>query len=113
MWDSKTPYSQTISNTELGSDEDIKISYATGKNFNETAGQFCETSVNGFVIQVDNKIYYRKYYIVGSDEEIYNDDFYKWLIQDDGFGNVIRPDSVVSREELFRNWGLYGSDKLN
>jgi hypothetical protein len=111
MWDSKTLYSQTINNTELGTDEDIKISYATGKNFYETAGQFCESSVNGFVIKVDNKIYYHKYYIVSNNEEIYNDDFYKWLIQDDGFGNVIRPNSIVSREELFRNWGLHGSLK--
>lgn len=109
MWDSKTQYSQTINNTELGNDEDIRISYATGKKFNETAGEFCETSVNGFVVQVNDKIHYRKYYIVNENTEIYNDDFYKWLIQDDGFGNVNRPDSVVKREELFRNWGLYGN----
>ena len=113
MWDPKTPYSQTISNTEYGSDEDVRISYATGKNFNETAGQFCETSVNGFVIKVDNKIFYRKYYIVSNKEEIYNDDFYRWLIRDDGFGNIKRPNSVVSREELFRNWGIYGSEKID
>jgi hypothetical protein len=111
MWDSNSSYSQTISNTELGSDEDIRISYATGKNFNETAGEFCETSVNWFVVQVDDNIYYRKYFIVNGNAEVYNDDFYKWLIQDDGFGNVKRPNSVVSREELFRNWGLHGSLK--
>ena len=112
MWNANTPYSQTIDNTEFGIYEDKKISYATGKKFNETAGEFCETSVNGFVIQVDNKIYYRKYYIMGNNDEIYDDHFYRWLIQDDGFGTIVRPDSVVSREELFRNWGIHGSDKL-
>jgi hypothetical protein len=112
MWNSKSPYSQTIDNTEFGIYEDKKISYATGKNFYDTAGEFCETSVNAFVIQVNNKIYYRKYYIISKFEEIYDDDFYRWLIQDDGFGYTIRPNAVASREDIFRNWGLTGSDKL-
>jgi hypothetical protein len=112
MWNSKSSYSQTIDNTELGINADRRISYATGKNFYDTAGEFCETSCNGFVIKVNDKIYYRKYYIMNSDDEIYNDHFYRWLIQDDGFGNISRPNSVACREDIFRNWGLTGSDKI-
>ena len=112
MWNANTQYSQTIDNTEFGINEDRRISYATGKNFYNTAGEFCETSCNGFVIKVNDKIYYRKYYITSDNDEIYDDHFYRWLIQDDGFGTTYRPNSVVSREELFRNWGIYGSDKL-
>jgi hypothetical protein len=113
MWDVNCRVVQTIDNTELNNYEnEVENVYVHGKNFNKTAGNFCEAVSNAFIIPINDKIYYHKYYLHSETENI-SIDFFNWLIQDNGFGKVLRPDSVTTREDLFRNWGIQNSDKLN
>jgi hypothetical protein len=37
------------------------------------------------------------------------DDFCNWLFKDDGFGNIVNPTGIATREDVFVNWGLEGS----
>jgi hypothetical protein len=69
-------------------------------------------------------IVYRRFYLVTGDSE-YNteesswthnatwycasEDLCNYLFKDDGFGNVINPDAVAMRQDVFENWGLEGS----
>jgi hypothetical protein len=113
MWGANCKMAQTIDNTELNNYEnEVENVYVRGKNFNKTAGNFCEAVSNAFIIPINDKIYYHKYYIY-TETENSSDEFFNWLIQDNGFGKVLRPDSVTTREDLFRNWGIQNSDKLN
>ena len=69
-------------------------------------------------------IVYRRFYLVTGDSE-YNteesswthnatwycasEDLCSYLFKDDGFGNVINPDGVAMRQDVFENWELEGS----
>ena len=38
-----------------------------------------------------------------------SEDLCSYLFKDDGFGNVINPDGVAMRQDVFENWELEGS----
>lgn len=71
-----------------------------------------------------NLIIYRRFYLVTGDSE-YNteesswthnatwhcasEDLCNYLFKDDSFGNIINPDAVAMRQDVFENWALEGS----
>jgi len=91
-------------------------------DFSRAAGDFCESTGAGLLIataRAPDNITYHKYYLLkgvdyGShDGWSYADaDFYDWLFKDDGFGNVVRPDAVGLREDIFRHWAIKGASGL-
>jgi len=111
-----------ISNKELQLQEyDIKVSGNSFEDFTKTAGEFCEQTGGLIVVtsKDDSNIQYSKYYmLVGfSDGEwsgwnLATIDFYNWLFKDDGFGNIIRPNSVGMRDDIYRNWGITNGNLL-
>lgn len=40
---------------------------------------------------------------------VVDNEFCEWLFKDDGFGNIINPNGITTREDVFLNWGLIGS----
>lgn len=67
--------------------------------------------------QKENIFYYGKYSLMESftefrDWTLATPEFCNWLFIDDGFGNIINPDACGMREEVIRNWGLRGGDKI-
>lgn len=71
-------------------------------------------------------IAYRSFYLIDSrynyeQESAYgtptwyvvDDNFCNWLFKDDGFGNIVNPTGIATRDDVFRNWGLEGSKGLN
>lgn len=72
----------------------------------------------------DDIVMYRRFYLVTGDSEYNteedswtknatwycaNEDLCTYLFKDDGFGNIINPDAVAMRQDVFENWGLEGS----
>ena len=112
----------TITNTELQlQGRDVKVSGGSFDDFNKTAGAFCDQSGAMIIVtdKTDSDISFSKYYMLQgfSDGEwsgwnLGSTDFYNWLFKDDGFGNIIRPDSVGMREDIFRNWGITNGNLL-
>ncbi len=70
-------------------------------------------------------LYFRTFFLIDSRYEyeresdygdatwyVVPDDFCNWLFKDDGFGNIVNPTGIATREDVFRNWGLEGSKGL-
>ena len=94
----------------------VTVSGNKYSDFNATAGSYCEQMGGALIVPISNdgaNIDYHKYYMFTGYEtdehsgwNLSSKDFYDWLFQDDGFGNVIRPDSVGKRNDIFRNWNI-------
>jgi hypothetical protein len=68
-----------------------------------------------------NVLYYRTFYLIDGrynyEQESYGDPTWyvvpdnlcNWLFKDDGFGNIVNPTGIATREDVFLNWGLQGS----
>jgi len=112
----------TITNIELQlQGRDVKVSGNSFEDFNKIAGSFNEQSGSLIVVEgkTDSSISYKKYYMLQgfSDGEwsgwnLGSNDFYNWLFKDDGFGNIMRPNSIGMRDDIFRNWGITNGNLL-
>lgn len=68
-----------------------------------------------------NVLFYRTFYLIDGrynyEQESYGDPTWyvaadslcDWLFKDDGFGNIVNPTGITTREDVFLNWGLQGS----
>lgn len=68
-----------------------------------------------------NALFYRTFYLIDGrynyEQESYgdptwyvvDDNLCDWLFKDDGFGNIVNPTGIATREDVFLNWGLQGS----
>ena len=111
-----------VSNTELQRGNHIILNGNCVSDFDRIMGSFCDQVGCAFVIptnKTQSSIQYHKYYLVTGFSEgewsgwdIPSQDFTNWLFKDDGYGNIIRPNSVGMREDICRNWGIKNSDKL-
>ncbi len=111
-----------IDNIELQKGNHITVNGNSIDDFDKSMGSFCDQVGCAFVIPTSrntDEVQYHKYYMVTgfSDGEwsgwdIPSKDFTDWLFKDDGFGNIVRPESVAMREDVFRNWNITNSDKL-
>ena len=98
------------------------VSGSSFSDFEKTAAAYNENMGGSLLVPVSNNgstILYHKYYMFTgySDGEhsgwdLSNKDFYNWLFQDDGFGNIVRPDSVGLRDDIFRNWSITNGTKI-
>lgn len=100
----------------------VSVSGNSFGDFQSVAGKYCEQMGGALIVPMSNDgstIQYRKYYMFTGYEEgehsgwdLSPNDFYAWLFQDDGFGNIIRPDSIGKRDDIFRNWGITNGDVI-
>ena len=115
----------TINSTDTqlqSAGHDVSVSGSSVEDFNKTAGAYATEMGGALVVPVANSgssIDYHKYYMFTgyqtgehSGWDLSDDDFYNWLFQDDGFGNITRPDSVGLRNDIFRNWGIINGTKI-
>jgi hypothetical protein len=111
-----------ISNSELQRGNHITLNGNNFDDFNRIMGSFCDQVGCALVIPTNktpSEIRYHKYYMVSgfsdgqwSGWDIPSQDFTNWLFKDDGFGNIVRPESIAMREDIFRNWGITNGTKL-
>lgn len=90
--------------------------------FTEKAATFNEQIGGSLVVPVsksDSEVVYHKYYLFTGYSEsehsgwsLASKDFYDMLFQDDGFGTIVRPDSVGTRDEIFRTWGIVNGNVI-
>ena len=88
----------------------------TYNGFLKVAGDFCEKAAAAFVSHTkpneNNIVFYHKYYLIVGAHDFWNDSvfadrqFCEWLFKDDGFGTIVRPNSVGMREDIIRNWSI-------
>ncbi len=118
-WDSGNLH---IDNSELQRGQHISLDGAAVADFSAIMGEFCDQVGCAYVIptasDADSREYHKYYMVTGFSDgsmsgwDIPTTDFTNWLFKDDGFGKVVRPDSVALRTDVFRNWGIMNSDKL-
>ena len=113
----------TINSTDTQlQDHEVTVSGSSVDDFNATAGSYNSQMGGALIVPVSTNgsdITYHKYYMFTgyqagehSGWDLSNADFYDWLFQDDGFGNITRPDSVGLRADIFRNWGITNGTKI-
>jgi hypothetical protein len=100
----------------------VRVNGDTFQDFDKIAGIFCEKVGGALIVPIsktDSKIEYHKYYLFTGYSEgehsgwnLSSNDFYEWLFQDDGFGNITRPDAVGMRDDIFRNWGIINGTSI-
>jgi hypothetical protein len=111
----------TIDNKETQLDR-VSVSGNSVSDFKSKASTFNTQQGASLVVPVsatDSEVVYHKYYLFTNYSEnahsgwsFASKDFYDMLFQDDGFGNILRPDSVGTRDEIFRTWSITGSDSI-
>lgn len=111
----------TIDNKETQLDR-VSISGNNVSEFKSKAAAFNEQQGASLVVPVsatDSEVVYHKYYLFTnysagehSGWAFASKDFYDMLFQDDGFGSIVRPDSVGTRDEIFRTWAISGSSNI-
>jgi len=113
----------TINSNDLQlQDHWVTVSGSNFADFKKTAATYNEQMGGSLLVPISNNgstIVYHKYYMFTgySDGEhsgwnLSSNDFYNWLFQDDGFGNIVRPDSVGLRDDIFRNWSITNGQKI-
>ena len=111
----------TIDNKETQLDR-VSISGNNVSEFKSKAAAFNEQQGASLVVPVianNLEVVYHKYYLFTnysagehSGWSFASKDFYSMLFQDDGFGSIVRPDSVGTRDEIFRTWAISGSANI-
>ena len=111
----------TIDNDETQLDR-VSISGSSVSDFKSKAADFNEKQSSSLIVPVsatDSEVVYHKYYLFTNYSEgehsgwsFASNDFYSMLFQDDGFGTSLRPESVGTRDEIFRTWSITGSDSI-
>jgi len=102
--------------------ERVSVSGTSVSEFKSKAKAFNETQGSSLIVPVEsssNEVVYHKYYLFTNYSEgahsgwgFASKDFYDMLFQDDGFGTIVRPDSVGTRDEIFRTWSIKGSSNI-
>jgi hypothetical protein len=110
-----------IDNKETQLDR-VSISGNSVQDFKSKAAEFNEKVGGSLVVPVsvsNSEIIYHKYYLFTGYEtnehsgwNLASNDFYEMLFQDDGFGNIVRPDSVGTRDTIFRTWGIVNGSSI-
>jgi len=118
-WDSDDGF--TIDNKETQLDR-VSISGDDVTDFKAKAAEFNTQQGGSLVVPVsvtDTEVVYHKYYLFTNYSEgehsgwgLASKDFYDMLFQDDGFGTILRPDSVDTRDMIFRTWNIAGSSNI-
>ncbi len=116
------PSNLHIDNVELQRGTHISLDAESVEDFAMTMGAFCDQVGCAYVIPTavdgDNRDYHKYYLVSGFSDgsmsgwDIPSTDFTNWLFRDDGFGKVVRPNSVAMREDVFRKWGIPNADRL-
>ena len=112
----------SIDNNDLSIDPYIVVNGTSIAEFESCAGEFCAKQGGVLIVPVartDSSITYIKMYMlrdfVVEDRDgwsLGDSSFYAWLFIDDGFGNVINPNGVAYRKDVFRTWGIEYGDQI-